>query len=162
MLQDGLQKILLPQEEPECLIDLPIEAHIPEDYIASTPQRLSMYKRIAAVRTDADANDVYDELKDRFGLPPASINGLIEISLMRNTAAALGIYEITQRNGSVMLYMNEPRVEYVVALNKAMKGRVLLSVSKKAYIAVKLNYEAPLETVRNSLEIIKSVEIKPE
>lgn len=150
------------EEEPECLIDLPIEAHIPEDYIASTPQRLSMYKRIAAVRTDADANDVYDELKDRFGLPPASINGLIEISLMRNTAAALGIYEITQRNGSVMLYMNEPRVEYVVALNKAMKGRVLLSASKKAYIAVKLNYEAPLETVRNSLEIIKSVEIKPE
>ena len=150
------------EEEPECLIDLPIEAHIPEDYIASTAQRLSMYKRIAAIRTDADANDVYDELKDRFGLPPASINGLIEISLMRNTAATLGIYEITQRNGSVMLYMNEPRVEYVVALNKAMKGRVLLSASKKAYIAVKLNYEAPLEAVRNSLEIIKSVNINSE
>lgn len=145
------------EEEPECLIDLPIEAHIPESYIESTPQRLSMYKRIAAVRTDADANDVYDELKDRFGLPPASINGLIEISLLRNTASGLGIYEISQRNGSVLLYIHEPPVEYVLALNREMKGRVLLSAAKKAYIAVKLNYESPLETVRNSLNIIKNV-----
>lgn len=148
------------EEEPECLIDLPIEAHIPEDYIESTPQRLSMYKRIAAIRTDADANDVYDELKDRFGAPPASINGLIEISLLRNTAAGLGVYEISQRNGSVMLYMHEPAVEYVVALNKEMKGRVLLSASKKAYIAVKLDYESALETVRTSLNIMKNVKIQ--
>ena len=39
---------------------------------------------------------------------------------------------------------------------------MLLSASKKAYIAVKLNYEAPLEAVRNSLEIIKSVNINSE
>ena len=68
------------EEQAECLIDLPIEAHIPDDYIESTPQRLSMYKRIAAIRTGADANDVRDELCDRFGTPPESINGLIEIS----------------------------------------------------------------------------------
>lgn len=117
-------------EEQECLIDLPIEAHIPENYIRSTPQRLSMYKRIAAVRTDADANDVLDELRDRFGNPPPSINGLLQISLLRNSASAAGIYEISQRNGSVLLYMAHPDVRYAVEMNKVMKGRVMLSASK--------------------------------
>ena len=143
------------EEQAECLIDLPIEAHIPDDYIESTPQRLSMYKRIAAIRTGADANDVRDELCDRFGTPPESINGLIEISLLRNSAASLGVYEIAQRNGSVLLYMNEPDVRYAVELNKVMKGRVLLSASKKAYIAVKLGTESSLETVRTALELMQ-------
>ena len=145
------------QEEKECLIDLPIEAHIPESYISSTPQRLSMYKRIAAIRSDADANDVYDELRDRFGAPPEAICGLVEISLLRNVAIKLGVYEITQRNGSVLFYMNEPDINLVMALNREMKGRVLLSAGKKAYIAVKLGYESSLETVRNSLSIMEKV-----
>lgn len=144
-------------EEQECLIDLPIEAHIPENYIRSTPQRLSMYKRIAAVRTDADANDVLDELRDRFGNPPPSINGLLQISLLRNSASAAGIYEISQRNGSVLLYMAHPDVRYAVEMNKKMKGRVMLSASKKPYIAVKPGQEDVLETVKNSIEIIAAV-----
>ncbi len=144
-------------EEPECLIDLPIEAHIPESYIASTPQRLSMYKRIAAVRTDADANDVLDELRDRFGNPPPSINGLLQISLLRNSAAAAGIYEISQRGGSVLLYMSQPDVRYAVEMNKVMKGRVMLSAAKKPYIAVKPEQEDLLQTVKTSIEIIEKV-----
>ena len=48
-------------------------------------------------------------------------------------------------------------MKYVVALNKEMKGRVLLSAAKKAYIAVKLDYESPLETVQQSLAIMNSV-----
>ena len=76
-----------PQErEKECLIDLPVDAGIPTDYITSTPIRLEMYKTIANIRSDADANDVYDELTDRFGIPPAPVYGLVEIALMRNTA----------------------------------------------------------------------------
>lgn len=144
-------------EDAECLIDLPIEAHIPEDYITSTPQRLSIYKRIAAIRSDADANDVYDELGDRFGAPPEAICGLVEIALLRNVASKIGVYEITQRNGSILLYMNEPDIKYVVALNKEMKGRVLLSAAKKAYIAIKLDYESPLETVQQALAVMNSV-----
>ncbi len=144
-------------EEKDCLIDLPIDAHIPDSYISSTAQRLSMYKRIAAIRTDEDAKDVFDELKDRFGNPPEAICGLVEISLLRNEAASVGVYEITQKNGSVLFYMKEPDIKYVMALNREMKGRVLLSAAKKAYIAVKLNFESALETVRKSLAVMQNV-----
>ena len=58
-------------------------AHIPESYISDLNQRLEIYRRIADVRTRDDALDVTDELIDRFGEPPQSVNGLIEIALLR-------------------------------------------------------------------------------
>lgn len=142
-------------EEKECLIDLAIDAHIPEEYIISTPQRLSMYKRIANIKNDADANDVYDELTDRFGAPPACVWGLIEIALLRNTAISLNITDIVERNGSALFYSSDVDIKTVAVLNAFMKGRVTLSAGKKPYIAVKLSpEEATLETVRESLKIM--------
>jgi transcription-repair coupling factor (superfamily II helicase) len=55
--------------EKECLIDLQIDAYIPDTYIKNVPQKLSMYRRIADIRNKADADDVLDELDDRFGKP---------------------------------------------------------------------------------------------
>ena len=81
---------------------------------------------------------------------------------MRNVAARIGVYEITQKNGSILLYMNDPDIKYVMALNKKMKGRVLLSAAKKAYIAVKLGYESALETVQESLSIMNGVFVESE
>lgn len=142
-------------EEKECLIDVAIDAHIPENYIVSTSQRLSMYKRIANIKNDADANDVYDELTDRFGSPPSAVWGLIEIALLRNTAIYLNINEIIQRNGSLLFYSKEVDIKTVAILNAFMKGRVTLSAGKKPYIAVKLsNDESNLETLSETLKLM--------
>lgn len=72
----------------ECLIDMQIDAHIPDNYIKSIPQRLAVYRRIADIKNTEDAEDVKDELRDRFGEIPQSVQGLIDVSLLRNTAAA--------------------------------------------------------------------------
>lgn len=144
------------QKEAECLIDLPVDANIPEDYITSTPVRLSMYKSIANIRSDADANDVYDELTDRFGVPPASVYGLVEIALLRNTALGLGISEIKQRNASVVFYIDEPKVEYLVALNEKMRGLATFSASKRPFISVKIETGNPIDTVRATLDVLKT------
>ena len=74
---------LMKGEEPvrpvdqECLVDLQVQAHIPESYIGSLSLRLDVYRRIAEVETQEDAMDVTDELIDRFGEPPASVKGLV-------------------------------------------------------------------------------------
>ena len=57
------------EPEAECTVDLSISAHIPESYIESLPARLGIYRRIADVKTKEDAEDVIDELCDRFGAP---------------------------------------------------------------------------------------------
>ncbi len=142
-------------EDKECLIDVAIDAHIPEDYISSTAQRLSMYKRIANIKNDADANDVYDELTDRFGNPPSAVWGLIEIALLRNTALSLNITEITERNGSLLFYSNDVDIRIVAILNAFMRGRVTLSAGKRPYVAVKLTpQQSNIETLSETLKIM--------
>lgn len=143
-------------EEKECLIDLAIDANIPETYIESTSQRISMYKRIANIKNDEDANDVYDELTDRFGAPPSAVWGLVEIALLRNMAIGLNITDVIQRNGSLLFYSADVDIKTVAILNAFMKGRVTLSAGKKPYIAVKLSpSESTLETLRESLKLMK-------
>jgi transcription-repair coupling factor (superfamily II helicase) len=115
-----------------------------------------MYKSIANIRSDSDANDVYDELTDRFGVPPASVYGLVEIALLRNSAQELGIYEIKQRGTAVNFYLDDIKVEYLVALNEKMRGRAKFSASKKSFISVQITGETVIDTVRNTLEILKN------
>ena len=144
-------------EEKECLIDLQINAHIPESYIKSTPHRLAVYRKIAQIKTQDDVSDVYDELIDRFGEPPQSVQGLVEVSLLRNMAIMADVYEVGERNGSVLIYTNDIDMKRVAFLNSKMRGRVLVSAGKKPYISVK---RAPkmtsLDTLRETLEIMLS------
>ncbi|MBR2133914.1 MAG: transcription-repair coupling factor [Eubacterium sp.] len=147
------------EQEKECLIDISIDAHIPDDYISSTSQRLEMYKRIANIKNDTDANDVYDELTDRFGSPPSAVWGLVEIALLRNTAMSLGVTEIVQRNGSLLFYMPQPDIRTVAILNAFMKGRVTLSAGKRPYIAVKLDNEVSnMETLSECLKLMQKAQ----
>ena len=56
-----------PPDKSECLIDVTVDAYIPESYIPDAAGRIEAYKRIAAIETQADADDVLDELDDRYG-----------------------------------------------------------------------------------------------
>ena len=143
-------------EEQECLIDLPVDASIPEDYITSTPQRLAMYKAIANIRSQEDAGDVYDELTDRFGIPPAPVYGLVEIALLRNTAMKIGIYEIKQKGTEIAFYLNDVDVKFLVALNEKMRGRAKFSSGKKPFISVKLLQDTSIDVVRITLDILQN------
>ena len=75
------------RDKSECLVDLRVDAFIPEKYIADGPGRIEAYKRIAAIQTPEDAADVLDELIDRYGDPPPSVSDLVNVSLVRVQAA---------------------------------------------------------------------------
>ena len=156
MLSDAVmeEKGEKPVEKRECLIDLQIQAHIPEQYIGSVPQRLNIYRRIADVRTQEDASDVIDELVDRFGDPPASVEGLIRISLMRNTAASLGIYEVTQRGEQILLYFDTLDLNRITLLSQSMPRRVKVGSGKKAYLSVRLAGERPEKVLEDALKAL--------
>ncbi|MBQ3259251.1 MAG: transcription-repair coupling factor [Clostridia bacterium] len=123
--------------EAECLIDLPVSAHIPESYIAANAQRLDIYRRIADIRTEEDSFDVYDELIDRFGEPPAAVQGLIDVALLRNMAAKHGIYEVKQSGDTLLLYQRTLDLDLGSRLSAALSGRVMISAGSKPYLAVK-------------------------
>ncbi|MBQ7288801.1 MAG: transcription-repair coupling factor [Clostridia bacterium] len=125
------------EQKSECSVDIQLSAHLPESYIPVLSQRLAMYRRIAAIATPEDADDVRDELRDRFGPVPAMADQLIEVALYKNHAAALGITDIIARNGSILLYMPQLQSELSSALIGAMRGRVLVNAGAKPYIAVR-------------------------
>lgn len=135
-----------------CLVDMQVQAHIPEEYIGSTNLRLDVYRRIADVRTQEDALDVTDELIDRFGEPPAAVKGLLDIALLRNTASGLGISEIKQQGDALLIYKKSFDLDEVGKLIRAMNGRVMLSAGSKPYISVKIGSRPPLEALSEVLE----------
>lgn len=148
-----------PTKAKECLVDIRLDAHIPEDYIESLPQRLAVYKRIADIKTDEDASDVLDELIDRFGDPPAGVEGLIQVALLRNTAANLGIYEIGQNSNSLLFYVEKVDMSKVAVLVKAMRGRILVSTGPKPYITVKKERgQSPTDTIKEALDLLKQAQ----
>lgn len=139
----------------DCLIDLPVSAHIPDTYIGDNAQRLEIYRHIADIRTVEDSMDVYDELIDRFGEPPKAVQGLIDVALLRNTAAALRIKEIKEMQGTVLLYPAVLDMAVGACMNAALKGRVMISAGSKPYYAVKIDATGGkdvLDTVREALE----------
>lgn len=141
------------EREAECLIDLQVSAHIPESYIESNAQRLEVYRRIADIRTHEDSLDVYDELIDRFGEPPEAVQGLIDVALLRNMAAALGIYEVKQQQDSLLLYQRKLDFAVGSRMSAALKGRVMINAGAKPYFAVKIGRGlTPLDTLREALE----------
>ncbi len=122
-------------EEHPCTVDLNISAHIPESYIESLSARLGIYKRIAAVKNDDDVSDVIDELCDRFGDPPPAVMGLLNVALLRNRAAAAGIYEIGEAANAVILRTASLEAETVEKLSTGFGNRFTLANSgEPAYL----------------------------
>ena len=126
-------------ENHDCLVDVQVQAHIPDEYIESLSNRLDAYRRIADIRTKEDSRDVIDELLDRYGDVPQSVMGLIDIALVRNSAADMGVYEIRQNDSSLLLYLSDIRRREVPELIGKFPGRAMLSAGGKPYIAVRMN-----------------------
>ena len=151
------QKGEKPVENLECLVDIQIEAHIPEKYIPSLAQRIDIYKKIAAIRSEEDWSDTMDELCDRFGEPPRSVAGLLDVALIRSRAAALGIREIDQRVGSLLFYSDRIDRGDLLALTKALPGRVLMNAGAKPYLTVKLQKgQEPMAGIREVLTVLEA------
>ncbi|MBR4628413.1 MAG: transcription-repair coupling factor [Ruminococcus sp.] len=144
-----------PEKIPECLVDIQIDAHIPEKYISSLNQRIDMYRKIMLVNEDSDKSDLIDELIDRYGEPPKSVVGLIDVSLLRNKAARLGITEISQKNGAMYFYTQFLSSEQIAGLSAAYKGRITFNGAGRSYVSVKISPKVrPFDMMHDTVEIL--------
>ena len=125
----------------DCAADLAVNANIPESYVKSAAQRMDIYRRIALIRTEAEADDITDELCDRFGDPPASVNTLVQVALLRGEASTQGITDITQKGGLIRFAFSDFDFERISALyaREKWKGRVKVEAGSKPAVALRLN-----------------------
>jgi transcription-repair coupling factor (superfamily II helicase) len=88
-------------ERPEVRVELPVDAHIPHDYVPGERLRLQAYTAIAAIDSDADLKAVLEELTDRFGAPPTAVLNLLEVARLRFRARAAGLTDIAQQGNHI-------------------------------------------------------------
>lgn len=143
-------------EKKECTIDILIDAHIPETYISSPRNRISMYKRIASIENQTDAMDVLDEFFDRFGDPPSSVKDLIEVALIRNRAQNVGIYKVKQQGDSIVVYLETLSPERTALAMKYLRRRVFFGKNKgEEYMVVKQLNHTSLKTLGDVIKVLE-------
>ena len=79
-----------PKVQAECAADLAVAASIPDRYVPSPEQRMDLYRRIARIRSEEEADDLVDELIDRYGDPPRTVNNFAKVSSLCGGAAYRG------------------------------------------------------------------------
>jgi transcription-repair coupling factor (superfamily II helicase) len=84
-----------PEEEPEVKIDLPVDAHLPHDYIAVERLRLEMYRKLAEARNGAVLDEVVAEMTDRYGEPPQPVVNLVAVARFRQLVRAYGLTDVS-------------------------------------------------------------------
>jgi transcription-repair coupling factor (superfamily II helicase) len=103
---------------PSAVIDLPVDAHLPDDYVPEEPQKLELYRRLGRVATEEGLAAMRAELEDRYGPPPAPVERLLEVARLRFTAEAAGIASVAREDGQLVLRFGEgwPRAAVARAL----------------------------------------------
>ena len=152
------------KEERTVRVGLSVDAFLPESYIINEEQKLEIYKKIAAIESTEDYDDVREELKDRFGDIPAPAGNLLRIALIRSVAARIGTTEIAGTPGTIRFYMDpKARVhaENIPSLLRNYRKNLAFSMkgfSGRGVPEFMYQYKAVGVTVRDEEILLTSVE----
>ena len=138
-------------KEPDCTADLNVTANVDKDYVSRGEERMDLYRRMAAIRTQEDADDLLDEIVDRYGEPPKGVLNLIDIALLRAIARKAGITDIRQKASDVLFTLHN--------LNFDAVGQLCADKDYKARIAFLANMKQPTLRLRlaSGVDILKQV-----
>ena len=128
--------------EPECTADLNVTANVDPEFVSRGEERMDLYRRMAAIRTQHDADDLLDEIVDRYGDPPKGVLNLIDIALLRADARQCGIEDIRQKAGDVLFAFTNLDFEVMTAVcnEPCYKNRLsFVATAKKPTLRLKLS-----------------------
>jgi transcription-repair coupling factor (superfamily II helicase) len=103
---------------PQAVLDLPVEAHLPTEYVPDTAQKLELYRRLARARTPDDLAAFRQEVTDRFGTMPKPVARLVEVAELRLAAEAAGVSSVSREEGWLV-------VRFGASLTRATAMRLL-------------------------------------
>src|SRR5688500_13177170 len=131
------------EDDVRSTVNLGVDLKIDGDYIPDMNQRLMVYRKIAATRTDPDLESAVDEIRDRYGAPPASVLNLVEYGRIQLMADRLGIESI-DREGRLAVIRFRPNAKVdpvrLVKVVHEWPGATLVPP-----VTLKLDLEAPVE-----------------
>lgn len=123
-----------PAERKEIRIDLPVDAHLPEDYVNDPQARLEAYRRLAEATDHEQVEDVAAEWRDRFGPPPPPAERLLEIARLRVEAIRIGITEIVKLRREICMGPVVFTQSQEIRLERLMPRAVLRAGDAKLFV----------------------------
>ena len=144
------------EEDIDIQIDINISSYIPDEYISDSSQKIEIYQDIALCNTEADIQDVIDEIIDRYGVMPEELENLIEIARIKGLAKNANVIKIAQKGENFVFYFNAKKFEADISnLVQKYKNTILFSQAKDPYITLKLkelNDKKKLEAIKQFLK----------
>ena len=147
----------------ETRVDLKVDAYLPGDYVHDERQRMEMYKRIAAIQTQEDREDIEEELLDRFGESPAVVDALLDIAQLRALANTLGVMSVVWRKGDLVMRVDSRYVPDPALLLRAMQdtdGRLRASNVAPAAIILRDSRLQERDMLREAVSVLKKLTAK--
>jgi len=136
-------------EVPEVKIELPLDAHIPVEYIEQERLRLEAYKRIAAAATETEIDELVEELLDRYGNVPEPVDLLLEVARLRVAARAAGLAEVMLAGSSVRLAPADLAESRQVRLTRLYPGAIYRPVTHTILVPAPRTAKVGGQIVRN-------------
>ena len=115
-------------------MELPLDAHIPHDYIGSERLRLEAYSKLSAVREVEEIEQVRAELTDRYGAPPAPVEVLLDVARFRIDARAAGVEEV-QAQGKMIRFAHLEVPDFAaLRIKRLYPGTVLKPATRQVLV----------------------------
>ena len=149
-------------DEFETTVDMDIDAFIPDTYVKNEFAKLDLYKRIAGIETDEEAEDMQEEMQDRFGKVPESVQNLISISLLRVMAHSVYVEELSAKEHTIKLTIyekasiNPGNIAEVLA---AAKGALSFKTVAKPYFLYQKQKTDDRSMLLIAREVLESMKI---
>ena len=112
-------------EAPDTRVDLPIDAHLPHDYVPGERLRLTAYRQLAAALDETAVRAVREELTDRYGPLPTPVENLLAVAMFRNAARAVGLTEVALQGNLVRFAPMRLRESQVLRLQRLYPRSVI-------------------------------------
>ncbi|GAA1737310.1 transcription-repair coupling factor [Nonomuraea bangladeshensis] len=124
------------EETPDVKVELPINAHIPHDYVTSERLRLEAYKRIAGIAEESHIAEVREELTDRYGKPPVEVDNLLEVAAFRIKARRAGLTDVTLQGQNIKFGPARLRESQQVRLDRLYKKAVYKQAAETLLVPI--------------------------
>lgn len=161
----ALQGEIVNENKEEISVEIMVTANIPNWYIENETLKLQMYKKIASVRTEADEDEMIDEMMDRFGDVPRETLNLIRISRIRSLAEDLSVTRIYEQQGKVIVAFAEknPLNGYALMhVNEAFGMLAFVHGGAAPYIRLSVKPADKLKDTVRLLQILQDHKTQPE
>jgi len=118
----------------EMKIDLPVDAHLPHDYVPGERLRLEAYQKLASVPDEAAVDEVRAELVDRYGEPPQPVEHLLEVARLRAHARRAGLTDIGVQGNHVRFAPVELRESQQLRLTRLYPGSMVKAATRTVLV----------------------------